>query len=118
MTTEMISDPLTEKIQVRIGYWILVLLAASSGINSFVRIFLEPFPEFVVGWVAASLFAAIVLLIPFRKGERWAWYASWIFGALLASVSLWGAQVGVYYLAAAAVVALCLLLTHPIFFQD
>ena len=118
MSIEMESHPLMEKIQLRIGYWILVLLAVSSGINSFVRIFLEPFPEFVVGWVAASLFATIVLLIPFRKGERWAWYASWIFAALLASVSLLGAHVGVYYLAAAAVVALSLLLTRPVFFRD
>lgn len=105
-------------IQFKIGYWILVLLAVSATVNSFVRAFIEPYPVWVAGWVAASLFATVVLLIPFRKGERWAWYATWIFATLLAIVFVLGEEVGIYYLPAAVIVALCLLLTRPAFFQD
>lgn len=105
-------------IQFKIGYWTLLLLAVATTINSFVRIFLEPDPEFVIGWVAAGLFSTVILLIPFRKGERWAWYATWIFVALLAGVFILGAEVGVFYLAAAVIVALGLFLTRTPIFQN
>lgn len=105
-------------VQFRIAYWILVLLAVSATINSFVRSFLEPYPVWVAGWVAAGLFASVVLLIPFRKGERWAWYATWIFAALLAMVFVLGEAVGIYYLPAAVIVAICLLLTRSAFYQN
>jgi hypothetical protein len=104
------------ELKYRIAYWILVLLAVSTTVNSFVRAFLEPYPVWVAGCVAASLFAIVVLLIPFRKGEPWAWYAAWIFAALLAIVFVLGEEVGIYYLSAAVIVALCLLLTRPAFF--
>ena len=109
MTTQPI--PQTD-IQFKIGLWTLVLLSVATTINSFVRIFLEPIPEFVIGWVAASLFSTLILLIPFRKGERWAWYATWIFVALLGGVFSLGAEVGIFYLAAAIIVSLGLLLTR------
>ena len=105
-------------MQFKIGYWTVLLLSVATTINSAVRVFLEPVPEFVIGWVAAGLFSTIILLIPFRQGERWAWHATWIFVALLAGVSLWGAAVGVYYLGAAVIVALGLFLTRSAFFQD
>ena len=104
-------------IQFKIGYWMLLLLAVATTVNSFVRMFLEPFPEFVIGWIAAGLFSTVIILIPFRKGERWAWYATWIFVALLAGVFILGAEVGVFYLAAAVMVASGLLLTRASIFQ-
>ena len=106
------------ELKFRIAYWILVLLAASATINSFVRAFLEPYPVWVAGWVAASLYATVVLLIPFRNGERWAWYATWIFAALLAIVFVLGEVVGIYYLPMAGIVAFCLLLTRPALFTE
>lgn len=102
-------------IQFKIGYWTLLLLSVATTINSFARIFLEPVPEFVIGWVAAGLFTTVILLIPFRKGERWAWQTTWIFVALLTGVFILGAEVGAFYLAAAVIVALSLLLTRPAF---
>lgn len=106
------------EFQYKIGYWILQLLSIATAINSLVRLFLEPVPEFVVGWVAAGLFAAVVLFIPFRKGEPWAWYVTWILPVLLASVFIVGAQVGIYYLVMAIVAVFALLLTRSLFFQD
>lgn len=117
MTTSTQSLPQLN-VQFKIGYWVLVLLAVSMTVNSFVRAFLEPNPVWVAGWVAAGLFATVVLLVPFRKGERWAWHATWIFAALLAIVIVLGEEVGIYYLPAAVIVALCLLLTRPAFFQN
>ena len=31
-----------------------------------------------VSWVGFELFALVTILIPFRRGERWAWYALWM----------------------------------------
>lgn len=102
-------------LRVRIAWIILVGLSILTALNSLVLMFFESEPIFVAGWVAASLFFAIVLLIPFRKGERWAWFSAWIFAALLASVIIFNFQVGVYYLVVTAIVALCLLLTRSAF---
>jgi hypothetical protein len=29
-------------------------------------------------WTAFSLLAAIISVVPYRRGERWAWYALWL----------------------------------------
>ena len=107
----------------QIAWWVMAVLSAASAVNSFVRIFLESSPEFVVGWVAFNLFSTIVLLIPFRNGERWAWYSTWILAMGFASVAVvtteyWFWQVGIYYLIAGGIVALCLLATRHRFFQE
>lgn len=106
----------------QIAWLVMVVLSAASAVNSFVRIFLESTPEFVVGWVAFNLFSTIVLLIPFRNGECWAWYSTWILafgfaGAAVAMTEYWFWQVGIYYLIAGGIVALCLLATRQPFFQ-
>jgi hypothetical protein len=41
--------------------------------------------------IVMSLLWAVMLLIPFRRGERWAWYAMWTF-------PLWGVAVAVSWL--------------------
>lgn len=105
-------------LRFRIAWALLVTLSIATAINSLVRLFLEPTPEFVAGWVATAMLSAVLLLIPFRKRERWAWFSAWIFVALLASVFVLGSHVGLYYLGAGVIGALCLLLTFPAFFQD
>ena len=76
-----------------------------------------------IGWVAFSLYAMLVLAIPFRRGKRWAWYISWIqvivFGSLIfldADPELRG--VVIMYVTAAGVMALCLFVTRPAFFRS
>jgi hypothetical protein len=55
--------------------------------------------------------------MPFRRGEKWAWYISWILVIGFASTIFFSSTIGVWYLAAAGVMALGLLLTRPAFFQ-
>lgn len=38
---------------------------------------------FGLGSLAAGLFTCVVSLIPYRKGEKWAWYAMLIIGGVL-----------------------------------
>ena len=72
-----------------------------------------------IGWTGFSLYASLVLAIPFRRGERWAWYTSWILViAFAAPILIIRESYTVMYLVAAGVMALCLLLTRPAFFQQ
>jgi hypothetical protein len=72
-----------------------------------------------IGWTGFSLYALVVLAIPFRRGERWAWYTSWILVAGFAApiVLIPGEGMGVIYLIVAGLMTLCLLLTRSAFFQ-
>jgi len=76
-----------------------------------------------MGWTGYSLYAVVVLVIPFRRGERWAWYSTWILVIGFAS-TVFAADpeiaaeylVAAGYLIAASVMALCLLSTRAEFF--
>lgn len=55
-----------------------------------------------VSFVAFSLIGTVVALIPFRRGERWAWLTLWLFPIVYGVVTLRMLsdqyQVGYYYL--------------------
>lgn len=71
----------------------------------------------LMGWVAFPLYSAVILYFPFRRGEKWAWYASWILVLGFASPIVFESSYGIYYFGVAIVMALALLLTRPAFFQ-
>jgi hypothetical protein len=71
-----------------------------------------------IGWTGYSIYAIVVLAIPFRQGERWAWYSTWILVIGFAAPILVNQESYVVaYLIAAGVMALSLLLTRPTFFR-
>jgi predicted SnoaL-like aldol condensation-catalyzing enzyme len=73
---------------------------------------------FALGWTGYSLYATVVIAIPFRRGERWAWYTCWILVIGFAIPILISQESYVVaYLISAGVMALCLLRTGPAFFR-
>lgn len=70
----------------------------------------------ILGFLGAGcgLLAAVISVIPFRRGERWAWYALWLLpvtiGAVTARMLIDEYSAGYYYtgLTAVAVVGLIL----------
>ncbi len=71
-----------------------------------------------MGWAAFNLLNTIVVYIPFRRGEKWAWYSTWIqVIAFTAPILITRESYVVMYLITAGVMALSLLLTRPAFFQ-
>jgi len=70
----------------------------------------------ILGFLGAGcgLLAAVISVIPFRRGERWAWYALWLLpvtiGAVTARMLINEYSAGYYYtgLTAVAVVGLIL----------
>lgn len=72
-----------------------------------------------IGWTGYSLYAVVVLAIPFRRGERWAWYSTWMLVVGFAiPILIIQESYTVAYLIAAGVMALCLLLTGSEFFRQ
>jgi hypothetical protein len=102
----------------RIGWLILLILSGLAAINHIVLTFVLDEPVLFIGWAAYNLYAIAVLYFPFRRGERWAWFTSWLLVIGFASLILFDAEVGPFYLGAAVLFTIGLLLTRSAFFQQ
>jgi hypothetical protein len=101
----------------KVGWWILFGISALAILNHAALIFVIPGEEVLfVGWTALSLYSALVLYIPYRQGEKWAWYSTWILILSFASMILFDAEIGIYYLVEAGLMALSQLMTRESFF--
>lgn len=101
----------------KIGWITLLVLSVIFTLLHIALIFMDK-DVMLIGWAAFPLYAAVILYLPFRRGEKWAWYASWILVLGFASVALGSAAYGVYYFGVALVMALALLMTRSAFFQQ
>ena len=108
----------TRSMTFKLGWIVLLSFSVLATLN---HLMLPAYGDPVVlsiGWTGYSLYAILVLAIPFRRGERWAWYATWILViGFAAPILISQESYIVAYLIAAGVMALCLLLTRPAFFQ-
>ena len=102
----------------KIGWIILLVISVlfTLGHLMLMLVSVEEAPLFI-GWAAYKAYSSAVLYIPFRRGEKWAWYTSWILVVGFASTIFFNAQIGPYYLGAAILMAAGLLLTRPAFVQ-
>ena len=105
------------------GWVVLLIISGLASLNHMMLpLYGDPFALGVIA-VGYSLFAILVLAIPFRRGERWAWYASWIQVVGFASLIFSGISapemrpVVAAYTIGAIVMAICLLITWPTFFR-
>jgi len=100
-----------------IGWIVLLVISAMATLWLILLMFtLVAEAPLFMGWAAFSLYTTIVLCIPFRRGEKWAWYSTWIQVIVFASTIFFGTpEIATKYVAAAGLMALCLLLTRPAF---
>lgn len=100
--------------------WITLLgIAGLATISHAVLIFVMAGEETLfIGWAAYTAYAAVVIWLPFRRGERWAWYATWMLVLGFASLVFFDATIGIAYLLAAGVMAGCLILARGAFFAN
>lgn len=102
----------------KIAWGILLAIAVLATVSHLVLSVVMPGETTLfLGWAAYTAYAAVVLAIPFRRGEPLAWYTSWILVIGFASLIFFDAAVGVWYLGAAAVMAVSLLLARPAFLE-
>jgi hypothetical protein len=111
--------------------WVILAVSAVFGIVAAVMTTLPPLSWFTdpviimtyslmgalgVTWVGFNLFALILTLIPFRRGERWAWFTLWMLPLM------WLSQFALapdhsYYLVLAIISAVGLILPYRSFFS-
>lgn len=114
MTTQPVANRTT---LFKVGWITFLSISASYALGHIILAFVEMDTTLFIGWTVGELYSALVLWIPFRRGEVWAWYASWILVIAFAIVIFFNAQIGVFYLVPAGLMAVCLLLTRPAFFR-
>ena len=95
----------------RIGWIVLLVSATLMTLNHFGLIFFLDDPVLFLGWTTFNLYALLIIVIPFRRREKWAWYATWILPIGLAAGGVTAPDIAVFYYAVAAACVLGLLLT-------
>ncbi len=99
--------------------WIALLAISALGTIGYVILIFVMRDKATVflGWGAYTLYAGVVLYGPFRRGEKWAWYTTWILVVgFAAPILLTKESFAAWDLGAAVVMALAMLLTRPTFF--
>jgi hypothetical protein len=108
----------TIKTRFSIGW---IAMVVSSGLMAFsylIMMFEENAHVLFMTYSAFSLYAFLVLLIPFREGKKWAWMATWIVPVVMALTAYFAPEFALYYYGAAVVFVLGLLLTMSEFFSN
>jgi hypothetical protein len=102
----------------KIGRIILLIAAGLMALNHGVLLFVLDNPVLFLGYAAFNIYALVVIAIPFRRHEKWAWYATWILPIGLAVSAALAADANImpFYYAVAAACVLGLLLTMRDFF--
>jgi hypothetical protein len=109
---------LAQNSRFKFGWILLLIIAAMMTLGHFSLIFFLDEPTLFTGFTAFNLYSLVVLLIPFRRGEPWAWWITWILPLGLAIPAAGDPNIAYYYFGAAAVCILGLLLTRPEFFSN
>jgi uncharacterized membrane protein YozB (DUF420 family) len=118
-----------ERVYEKYG-WMILAVSAVFGIVAAVLTTLPPLSWFTdpvivmayslmgawgVTWVGFNIIALVLTLIPFRRGERWAWYTLWLLPLLWLSLFALAPDLRLY-LAFAIVTAAGLILPYRRFF--
>src|SRR6266496_5066250 len=108
----------SQNARFKTGRIILLVAATLMTLNHAVLMFVLDNPVLFMGYAAFNLYALVVIAIPFRRCEKWAWYATWILPIGLAAGAALSADPNImpFYYAVAAACVLGLLLTIRDFF--
>ena len=102
----------------RIGWLVLTSLSVLSALSYVVLIFVVPdLVDSFVAWATFSLYSVVVLLMPYRRGERWAWYLTWALPIPSVVLSLNNPDAAPFYLPAVGLMVIGQLLTRSAFFS-
>lgn len=101
----------------KIGFGILLFFTAGNVFGHLGLLLLERGTIFIA-WAAFNFLAAAILLIPYRRGKRWAWVAIWAAVVPYALIIFFTTQnFGPIYLAEAGLMTLGQILTYGTFFS-
>jgi hypothetical protein len=106
-----------------IGWWVLVVVFALFAVNHIAGVWLiassPDEPQMFELFGALNVLCLVVLFIPYRRLERWAWWAMWIGIVPVGLVITFGGPdlVGLIYIVTFGVLALAQLATLPRFLR-
>src|SRR4051812_5962092 len=106
-----------QNVLFKTGWIILIIAAGLMTLNHLVLMFVLKDPILFLGWTVFNLYSLLVIAIPFRRLEKWAWYATWILAIGLAAAGINDSSLILFYCGFAAACVLGLLLTMRDFFQ-
>jgi hypothetical protein len=117
MTTQTVA---TRNTTFKIGWITVLVISVLAALGHIILMFvIMDEATLFLGWAAFNLYSTIVLYLPFRRGQTWAWYTSWLLVIGFAAPILFSQEsFTVYYLGAAVVMAFSLLLTRSAFFSE
>jgi hypothetical protein len=115
-TTMSATGNFGHNARLKAGRIMLLVSAALMTLNHVGLMFALDEPVLFMGFAAFNLYALVVIAIPFRRHERWAWYATWILPIGLAAPAYTDPNIALFYYAVAATCVLGLLLTMRDFF--
>ena len=98
-------------LRFKIGWIPMLVISGLMALSYTILFFVDNESAMFMSYTAISLYAFLVLLIPFREGRKWAWLATWILPIVLALTAYILPEFGPYYYGSAAVFTLGLLLT-------
>ena len=114
MTVNTIPIPNT---RFKFGWITLLVAAALMALMHFSLIFFLDEPVLFTGFAVFNIYALIVIWIPFRRGEKWAWMTTWLLPIGLALPAALDPDIMIFYFAVAAICVLGLVLSMQTFFS-
>lgn len=105
----------SQNTRFKIGRIILLVAAALMTLSHATLIFVLDEPTLFTGFAAFTLYALLVIYIPFQRHEKWAWAATWILPIGLAVPAFTHPDIAIFYYTVAAACVVGLLLTMPEF---
>jgi hypothetical protein len=93
------------------GWMMLTVAAALMTLNHGVLSLVLDEPILFLGHAAFNLYALLVIVLPLRRRERWAWYTTWVLPVGLAIPGAMDPDIAPIYYGAAAVSVVGLLLS-------
>jgi hypothetical protein len=83
----------TQSTTFNVGWLVLFGISVLNVLSYMALFFVVPNGVWLIGWATFSLYFVVVVLIPYRRGERWAWYLTWavVVPAVVSSEMLGGA---------------------------
>jgi len=108
----------TQSLRYKLGWGTLFLLSLLGVLSQSVLIVVDPdLVVSFVAWATFLLYSVFVLLIPYRRYEKWAWFITWILIAPFTVVGIEDPDAAPYFWAAAGLVVVCQLLNRAPFFS-
>jgi hypothetical protein len=72
-------NPKPQSLAFKIGWGILLFFSIGNVLGHITLSLIESGPPTVfIAWAGFNFLAAGILLIPYRRGEKWAWFIIWV----------------------------------------